>query len=161
MSTQPFNGQHFRVTFSRLPGVVYMSQRVSVPGYNMSPVARPTPFTTIFEPGDHVQHDALIMSFLLDEDWDNWLSIQEWITDLTQTENFDQYDALRQSDHGLTSEASVLVYNSSNNPVKEMVFTNVFPTQLSGFELDSTITLPTPIPIQAAFSYDLLKIKKL
>lgn len=161
MSTQPFNGQHFRVTFSRLPGMIYMSQRVGMPSHNMTPVARPTPFTTIFEPGDHMQHDPLVLSFLLDEEWANWLAIRDWMADITQTENFEQYDELKKSDHGLTSEASILVYNSSNNPVKEMVFTNVFPTSLAGFELDATITVPTPLSIQAVFSYDLLKIKQL
>lgn len=128
----------FRFTIKRLPNVSFYVQAATVPGLSMATTDQATPFKTIYRAGDKLQYDDFSVTVRLDEYMESYNEIFAWMVGLTKPESFDQYRKLQQSDDGLYSDATLIIFDSRKNPAIEVNFKDMFPISMSGVAMDTT-----------------------
>ena len=85
----------FAVSFSRLPEVQYFCQRISLPTVVLGETNEATPFLNLPLEGDTLTFESLSLSFIVDEDLQNYISIYEWMTALGFPRDYCQFAALK------------------------------------------------------------------
>ena len=147
----------FDVSFSRLPAVQYFCQRISLPTVVLGETNEPTPFLNLPIEGDTLTFEALSLSFIVDEDLQNYREIYNWLTALGFPRDYGQFAALEEPSSGTEntkySDLDIILHTNKSNPNYRIKFTDVFPTSLSSIQFDSTPTGMDPIVIDATFNF--------
>ena len=110
----------------------------------------------IHVPGSSVQIDQLRVTFQVDEEFANWKEMYNWMRSIVPFEDFRQI-LPKQNDY--YSDATIHCLNSAKNPNIRFTLKKVFPISLDGFELNSALTEPEPVTINATFVYDSFDIE--
>ena len=159
----------FDVSFSRLPAVQYFCQRISLPTVVLGETNEPTPFLNIPVEGDTLTFEAMSLSFIVDEDLQNYREMYNWMTALGFPRDYSQFrtlkevvtDAASQPDSKY-SDLTIILYTNKANPNYKVTFTECFPTSLSSIQLDATPTGMDPIVVDVTFNfrgmYDIIKV---
>ena len=161
MITNYLSPASFTISIERLPNVEFFTQTLTIPDISTSPVEVANPLKALYATGDRVTYGDLDLSFVVDEDMNNYLEILGWLEGIGFPDDNNQYKALESSKEGLVSDIRVIIQNSHKNPNIEFVFTNAFPTSMSSVELDisqSDITYPKA---NVSFRYDDFKVNKI
>ena len=156
----------FDISFSRLPAVQYFCQRISLPTIVLGETNEPSPFLNLPLEGDTLTFEALTLSFIVDEDLQNYISIYEWMTALGFPRDYGQFAALEEPSSGTEetkySDLTIVLHTNKSNPNYRIRFTDCFPTSLSSIQLDATPTGMEPIVVDAPFNfrgmYDITKV---
>ena len=156
----------FDVSFSRLPAVQYFCQRISLPTVVLGETNEPSPFLNLPLEGDTLTFEAMSLSFIVDEDLQNYISIYDWLTALGFPREYGQFAALKEQSTGSIetkySDLTIILHTNKSNPNYRIRFTECFPTSLSSIQFDATPTGMDPIVVDATFNfrgqYDIEKI---
>tara|TARA_B110000503_G_C7107335_1_gene396502 strand:+ start:667 stop:1155 length:489 start_codon:yes stop_codon:yes gene_type:complete len=150
----------FTVHVARLPNVEFFTQRATIPGVTMEPAALASPMSNLFAVGDRLQYQDLDISFLVDENMENYAEAFNWMEALTSPENFDAYTPLENGEYGLSSDIKITVLNSNKNSNMVFTYLNCFPLSLSPINMDVTATDITPPEVNMSFRYDRFKFER-
>lgn len=150
----------FAFKIKRLPNVEFFVQGASVPGVNMNETTSPTPFKNIHLAGDKLEYDPFTITIRVDENMHSYEEILNWMVGLTKPSSFEQYKALQNSDDGLYSDASLIIFNSSQNPNVEFSFEKVFPTSMSNINMDVTAQGIMYITCEVTFQHNGFKLHR-
>lgn len=172
LSRQPTNKNFlsqlsFQFSIKKLPNVNFFIQEANVPGISVTPTKQPTPFVAIPHHGDHIDFDPLVISFVVDEDLNNYREIFEWINGYAFPNEYEEYKKLYDegqqlgSGEGLFSDASLLIGTNLKNLNLEVVFRDVFPISMSGFRFTTIDDDVTYITCEVQFKYTSFKISSL
>ena len=165
LNPNPLQPNKFLLNFGRAPNMQYFCQNVSVPGISLSEVIQNTPFVDIYSPGEKAIYDLLNVTFIVDEHLKGWLEMHDWIRAMTFPTRFEEYSNLGKlnrytsasSDINKTfpqfSDASLTIYNSSNNPYINFKFHDCFPVSLSTFVMNTQDDPGTILTADATFRY--------
>jgi hypothetical protein len=151
----------FKFSILKLPKVEYFCTAVNIPGISLGSTNQPTPLKVIPQPGDTLTYDNLSMTFMVDENLENYQEIHGWLVglgfprDRSEFRNLissgsDRFPVANQSvstepgktKYGTTdqgpvfSDATLSILTSKNNPVTEIRFRDLFPITLSGLQYD-------------------------
>lgn len=155
---------NFKFIMKRAPHVNFFIQKITIPGIVLSTVFVPSPIVRVPEPGDHLEFEDLTISFIVDENLQNYLEIQNWLRAVGKL-TFDSHRTLASSPvylgESLKSEISVTVLTSNKNPNYEIVFEDAFPTRISGISFDSSMEDVNYLEAEASFIYTKYEIKKI
>ena len=147
----------FDISFSRLPNVQYFCQRISLPTVVLGETHEASPFMNTALEGDTLTYEAMSLSFVLDEDLQNYIEIYNWMTALGFPREYAQFAALKQESSGSQdtkySDLDIILHTNKSNPNYRVKFTDVFPTSLSSIMFDSTPTGMDPIAVDATFNF--------
>jgi len=147
----------FDVSFSRLPSVQYFCQRISLPTVVLGETHEASPFMNTALEGDTITYEAMNLSFIVDEDLQNYIEIYNWMTALGFPREYAQFAALQKESSGTEntkySDLDIILHTNKSNPNYKINFTDVFPTSLSSIQFDSTPTGMDPITIDATFNF--------
>ena len=148
----------FDVSFSRLPAVQYFCQRISLPTIVLGETNEPSPFLNLPLEGDTLTFEALSLSFIVDEDLQNYISVYNWLTALGFPRDYAQFAILQEPEAASKtlskySDLSIVVHTNKSNPNYKIKFTDVFPTSLSSIQFDATPTGMDPIVVDATFNF--------
>jgi len=115
----------FRFALSRFPKVAFFSNRANIPGLTLGVAEQPTYLKDIDIPGDKIVFQDFTLSFMVDENLENYMEIQNWIRGLGYPEslqeiydfqkNNDKFDQPYKSQMNLYSDGSLIVLSSSQN----------------------------------------------
>ena len=161
MITNYLSPASFTISIARLPNVEFFAQTLTIPSIQTSPVEVANPLKALYATGDRLAYGDLDLSFVIDEDMENYLEILRWLEGIGTPASSDQYKSLAASKDGITSDIRVIVQNSHKNPNMEFIFTDAFPTSMGSVELDITqseIVYPKAI---VSFRYNNFKVNKL
>lgn len=128
----------FKIVVDRLPNVEFFTQRVQIPGLSMTPPQQVSPIHNIYRTPDRLEYPDLDLSFIVDENANNYEEILRWMEGMGTPETTESRKALQKSKYGETSDISIIIENSSRNPHLKFTFTECFPIALSGIQLDVT-----------------------
>ena len=168
-------GTQWRLAFNRLPKTTWFCTAANIQGISLGEAQYPTPMTDINLTGDKLTFETLNITFIVDEElqnyrelWD-WLvgigspvSHDQWATALTQgdgavrqfgTEDTDPRTKLTYEESQLYSDATLIVYSSKNQPKVNVQFKNMFPTSLSSLEYSQELTDVEYFHATASFRY--------
>lgn len=147
----------FDIAFSRLPAVQYFCQRISLPTVVLGETHEASPFMNTALEGDTITYEAMSLSFIVDEDLQNYIEIYNWMTALGFPREYAQFAALETESSGSEntkySDLDIILHTNKSNPNYKINFTDVFPTSLSSIQFDSTPTGMDPIVIDATFNF--------
>jgi len=149
-SSNPLLTNYFKFTLSRVPNMTYFCQTANLPGIGFGTALQPTNLGyPIKRPTGAVMFEDLLLTFKVDENLANWRELHNWIYEIS---NYND-DASTKREPLKTSEANLVVTNSSYRPNYSIIFREIFPVYLSG--LDFSVTQPQSTPVVAAvrFSY--------
>lgn len=152
--------QHFKFIMNRAPMTEFFLQKCNIPDITMPSSKQPTFFNSIPHPGNELNYGPLNISFLLDENWNNFLEIHNWLRGIAGPENDQEYKKLGDEalGFGVKSDIQILVLSSKKNPTIKFTYVDAFPTSLRGFMFDTTRTDAPQVGIQATFLYTLYNV---
>jgi len=157
----------FTISFSRSPEITFFANSVSIPDLSISNPRRSTPFSTIPEPGDHVEFGQFQIQFLMDEDMKTYQCIYDWMMQIGFPETHTQFidgiaatngDAVGKIEN-LLSDITITVLNNHKRPIAKFTFKDCMPSSLSGAELNLTSGVE-PIIASATFDYTLFTMSR-
>ena len=167
----------FRFKCSKLPTVEFFCQSANIPGISIGTASMPTGLKDIPIPGEKVSYQDLAISFLVDENLNNYKEIHDWIIALGFPQNHTQFADLQAAgadrypgstsgaivpetniavplaEGGTYSDATLTILSSKNIPKTEIRFKNIFPTSISGLDYNIGGTDIDYITCNASFSY--------
>ena len=143
------NKNNFRLLIDKVPTVEYYVQSVNIPGLQFTEVNQPFGIgVDAFFPGDKVTFDALSVTFLVDEDLENFKEMYDWMQAIVPFSSSSDFHSFVDSQKTTTGELSninndlnqysqiTLITNTNKNiPNKYFRFYDCFPISLGGLEL--------------------------
>ena len=161
--TQPTNLNQlnivsFEVNFSRLPNVQYFCQRVNIPAVILGDTFQPMPFMNLPVEGDTLSFEAMNLSFIVDEDLQNYTEIYSWLTALGFPRDYEQFKTLKPASEAsqylsMFSDVNIILNTNKSNPNYKITFNDVFPTSLSSVQFDTSVSALEPIIVDATFNF--------
>jgi hypothetical protein len=118
----------------------------NVPGMQLGLVSHGTNIRSIERPGDSVIFNDLSIEFLISEDMNSWFTIYNWLNDLR---NFNDHGF----DNSIVTDCTLIFLTNKANTNKGIVFKNIFPYNLSDFQMDLQETDMVGIRAEATFKY--------
>ena len=190
LSRQPDNLDYlsptqFKFNIHQLPKVEFFCTAANVPAINLGEAIFPTPYKQIPVMGDTLTYDNLSISFIVDENLENYIELHEWLTAIGFPKDREQFTTFRSStadspvltqgisdDRGLTTgtaqlstsargmfgDAILTILTNKNNPVVEVRFQDLFPVALGALDFTQTATDVEYISVTADFSYKIYDI---
>ena len=167
----------FRFKITKLPQVEFFIQTANIPGITLGSTSFETPLKDIAGVGDKVTYQALDVSFIVDENLNNYKELHDWITGLGFPKDYTQFQDLQAtgadrfpgstrstaatgtntpqplSEGGIYSDATLTVLNSKNIAKTEIRFQNVFPISLGSLSYDVKASDVDYLQVQASFNY--------
>ena len=161
----------FRFTCAKLPTVEFFCQTANIPGITLGTADVETSLKSIPFPGDKLTYGDLNVSFLVDENLNNYKELHDWLTGLGFPQSHSQFSSLLAGGHdrfpsskvgtataplsegAAYSDATLTVLNSKNIAKTEIRFHNVYPTQLGGLSYDIKASDVDYLQVSAAFAY--------
>jgi hypothetical protein len=171
----------FKFSINKLPKVEYFCTAVNVPGITLGgTMSQPTPLKDIPIPGEKLTYEPLSMTFLVDENLENFQEIHGWLVglgfprdhnefrDLVSSGN-DRFPAKNQSisneivklkygaanTGGTYSDATLTILTSKNNSALEVRFRNMFPTGLTGLSYNQQAADVDYLTATVSFEYEI------
>ena len=169
----------FKFSILKLPKVEYFCTSVNIPGINLGETTQATPLKRIPIPGDTLVYEPLQMTFLVDENLENFQEIHGWLVGLGFPRDHSEFRNLLSSgndrfparntsnvsteagktkfaaaDVGPTlSDATLTVLSSKNNAQCEIRFRDVYPTGLTGLQYNQQAADVDYLTSTVSFSY--------
>ena len=167
----------FRFKCTKLPLVEFFCQTANVPSIALGEATVNTPLYDYPIPGDKVTYGSLDISFLVDENLNNYKELHDWILGLGFPNDNLQYanlaassadtfpgstasaaatgTSLKQpvSEGGIYSDATLTILNSKNVAKTEIRFQNLYPTTLGGLNYDIQASDVDYLTVSASFNY--------
>ena len=171
----------FKFSIIKLPKVEYFCTAVNIPGITLGgTMSQPTPLKDIPVPGDKLTYEPLQMTFLVDENLENFQEIHGWLVGLGFPRDYSEFQNLVSSGNdrfpakttqtsneigkvkygaantgGIYSDATLTVLSSKNNSQVEIRFRNVFPTGLTGLQYNQQAADVDYLTATVSFSYEI------
>ena len=140
----------FRLDLELFSGVDFFCQSASIPDISMPFTEVDTPYRSIPIAGSGgVEYGDLIVSFIIDEDLENYNSINSWIKKFGLSES-----RLVPGESDLYSSGRLFIMTSHNNTNHVIEFTNLFPISLSGIPFDATVGDVEYLSANVTFKYE-------
>jgi hypothetical protein len=173
----------FKFSILKLPKVEYFCTAVNIPGVSLSSETFATRFKPIPIPGAELTYEQLQMTFIVDENLENYQEIHGWLIGLGFPSDDSEYQNLLASgqdrfpttgsnttqDAGkapkgptqnlgpVYSDATLNVLSSKNNPILECRFQDVYPISLSGLNYNQQATDIDYLTASVTFNYLIYK----
>ena len=172
----------FKFSIAKLPKVEFFCTEVNIPGINLGNATQLTTLRDIPLPGTKLEFGDLSLTFLVDEKFDNFEEIYTWLRSLGFPADHTEYANLVEAGRdrfptqgkelsgvskfagregtavnvGATlSDATLSILSAKNNVIKEVRFTDIFPTGLSGVGFSTQATDVQYLTSTVAFKYTL------
>jgi len=168
-------GTQWRLAFNRLPKTTWFCTAANVPGITLGEAQYATPMTDMFVTGDKLTFETLNITFLVDEELQNYRELWDWLVGMGSPVSHSQWETTLAKGDGairtfstpdadprtkstyeesnLYSDATLIVYSSKNQPKVEVKFKNMFPTSLSSLEYSQEATDVEYFKASATFRY--------
>ena len=151
---------NFTVNVQRIPNIEFFVQKLSIPALSATPSARDTPLNVLYDVNDKLTYADLEMTFIIDENMNNYKEILNWIEGYASPESSNQnknFAAIR----GHESDIIATITNSHKNPNIRFVFKNCFPTSLGGVSLDVNVQDVAYATTSITWRYDTFTMEQL
>ena len=157
----------FKFVLNRCPKVDFLCNSANIPSITLGVAEQANYLRNIPVPGDKLQYDDLRITFMVDEDMENYLQLYQWMTSLGYPESINQYSELLNNKVEVEnpndpsnerSDATIQVLSSNYNPSVSIKFKDVFPYQLTGVPFNATADEQAYYTAEAAFKYTLYDV---
>jgi len=171
----------FRFLINQLPKVQYFTTEANIPGITLGEGTYNTPLKDLPILGDKLTYDDLTITFIVDENLENYIEMHTWLTSIGFPKDRSQFKDFRSTtsnmstttrgeskdigdvrattpELAMTSDAVMTILTNKNNPVVECRFKDVFPTSLSGLTYSQNQTDVEYLTAEVNFKYQIYEI---
>jgi hypothetical protein len=158
----------FKFTLTRTPKVAFFCNQANIPDLNLGVAIQPSYLKDLDTPGDKIVFGDLNLRFLVDENLENYMEIQNWIRGLGFPEKLSQFADLEENGlvrgnylkdrQNIYSDGTLQVLSSSQLPNFQVTFKDLFPYSLSTVTFDSTDTDIQYFTADVSFKYTIYDI---
>ena len=171
----------FKFSINKLPKVEFFTTQANIPGINLGESIFPTPFKSIPVQGDDLTFDNLEISFIVDEQLENYRELHQWLVGIGFPKARTQFSSFRKDEsstfptseavtgeatspgvptgvQAMYGDATLTVMSAKNNPVMEVRFSDMYPVALGGLAFDQQLTDTTYLTATATFTYKLYEM---
>lgn len=140
-------GFQFKLDSEKYQNINYFCTAVTVPDVSLSEVPIPYKGSNLGFTGDRVVFGDLAIRFNITENMENYIETFDWIHNIINVgENY-------------KSDGTLLILSSHNNVTKEIVFRDLFPTNLSSVEFSTQQTEVEYLQADVTFKYTYFEFK--
>ena len=172
----------FKFNIIKLPKVEYFCTAINIPGISINYIEQQTPLKDIPHPGEKLKYADLQMTFIVDENLENFQEIHGWLYGLGFPDGYSDYKSLMDagqdrfptskgsvsdelgkvrypapSQGAAFSDATLMVLTNKNNPVVEVLFKDVFPISLGGLQYNQQATDINYLTCDVIFKYSIYR----
>ena len=174
----------FRFLINQLPKVEYFTTEANIPGITLGDGVMNTPLKDIPILGDKLTYDDLNISFIVDENLENYIEMHNWLTGIGFPKDRSQFSTFRSTTSNVAtttrgeskdigdvrattpelamfSDATMTILTNKNNPVVECRFADVFPISLSSLDYSQNQTDVEYLTASVTFKYKIYEIHTL
>ena len=173
-----FDPTKFKFQMVKLPTVEFNTVAAQIPDVSLTEMVQPTRLQQLKLPGNDMTFGDLTITFLVDEDLENYRKVHDWMAALAQVDSDTKFQELLSSgqdrmplsqsrgvqsepgkegsatpDGAIFSDAKLLTLTSRNIPKVEITFIDCYPKALSAIELNQNATDVEYITAQVTFGY--------
>lgn len=156
---------NFKFSIKRAPNLNFFIQKANIPSITLPSLEIPNIFNPIPIPYTHMEYGEFGITFKVDENFQNYLEIHDWIRALGFPEQFEERTAISKNaeytGEGLYSDLSLIILNSARKPNYEFTFRSAFPVELSSIDFDTSSEDVDYVSASASFKYMLFDIAKI
>jgi hypothetical protein len=127
----------------------------NTPGLQLGSVQQMTPFGSVPWSGDP-QFEELQVQFIVDEDLNNWIEVQNWLRAASVVGDYDDYNR-----DEIFRDGTLVLKTAQYNPNIAIRFKGLVPIALSGFDLDTREDRPSVITSTITFAYVNYEIERI
>jgi hypothetical protein len=161
----------FKFVLNRSPKVAFFCNQANIPDINLGIANQPSYLKDIDTPGDKLTFGDLSLRFLVDENLENYMEIQNWMRGLGYPEEVKQFRDL--SDEGfiqgnyvndrqnIYSDGTLQILNSNFIAKFQVFFKELFPYSLSTITFDTTNTDIEYFTADVSFKYTIYNMTDL
>lgn len=181
MATSPWTNQPgnrnflspvgFKFKLQKAPRVDFFCNSANIPSISLGSAIQTRYGKNIDVPGDKMNFEDFRIRFLVDEDLNNYMEIQNWMRGLGFPYSLEQYDDLRTAENLDTipgvkntrffyeeSDGTLQILNSNYNVSAQVMYYGMFPTYLSTLQFDATDDDIRYFTAEVNFKYTYYKI---
>jgi hypothetical protein len=161
----------FKFSLTRAPKVSFFCNQANIPDINLGIALQPSYLKDIDVPGDKLVFGDLNLRFMVDENLENYMEIQNWMRGLGYPERLEQFAELDsaglasenyiQRGHKIYSDGTLQILTSSQIPNFQVVFKDLFPYSLGTLIFDSSDTDIQYFTADVGFKYTIYNITDL
>ena len=171
----------FRFLINQLPKVQYFTTEGNIPSITLDELELGSPLKNIPLMGSKLEYEDLSITFIVDENLENYIEIHTWLTAIGFPKDKSQFTDFRSktsnvktSSRGeskdigdvrastpelaMYSDATMTILTNKNNPIVECRFADVFPTSLSGLTYSQNQTDVEYLTATVTFKYKIYEI---
>ena len=158
----------FKFTLNRAPKVAFFGNSANIPSMTLGVAVQTNYLKDIDTPGDKIVFEDFSLRFLVDENLENYMLIQNWIRGLGFPERISQFGELEQRGlvqgnyvkdrQNVYSDGTLQVLTSSQIPNFQVNFQDLFPYNLSTLTFDATDTDIQYFTADVSFKYTIYNI---
>ena len=154
----------FKFTLAKEKKVSFFANSARIPEINLGTATQPSYLKNIDIPGDKLSYGDFSLSFLVDENLENYMAIHNWLTGLGYPETTQQFKDLTTDDNDLKelnrqfSDGSLHILNSNFNDIAIVKFKDLFPIYLTSLEFKASDTDINYFTAEATFKYTVYNI---
>lgn len=145
----------YRLQIVKLPLVSYFCQNANIPDVSLGTLTRSNPVRDYPEPGDQLEFGTFDISFIVDEDLNNYMEILTWLREISGTPDVESFGRLANEDSGFSTvtDITLTLLTNSMNPNKSVLFTDCFPTSIGAVSFMSSTPALDPILCDVSFAF--------
>ena len=161
----------FKFVLKRSPKVAFFCNQANIPDINLGIANQPSYLKDIDVPGDKIVFGDLNLRFLVDENLENYMEIQNWIRGLGYPESVQQFRDLEQSGiiqgnyakdmQNIYSDGTLQILSSNLVAKFQVFFRDLFPYSLSTITFDATDTDVQYFTADVSFKYTIYDMQDL
>jgi len=158
----------FKFSLVRVPKVAFFCNQANIPDLTLGVAIQPSYTKMLPTPGDIIEFGDLTLRFLVDEDLENYMAIQNWIRGMGFPEKISQFRDLEaqgiaqgnylKDRQNIYSDGTLQVLTSSQIANFQVTFQDLFPYSLSTLTFDSTDTDVQYFTADVSFKYTIYNI---
>lgn len=140
----------FKFTLQKSPKVAFFCNQANIPSMDFGVATQSNYLRDIPHLGDKMEFEDFTLRFLVDENLENYMEIQNWMRGIAFPESLQQiYDIQRKGKNmdmqtktmlNVYSDGTLIVLNSNNNFNFKVKFRDLFPISLSTLTFDATMS---------------------
>ena len=143
----------FELLVKKLPNTKYFATGVNIPSVSIGETIQPTRLgANVKLPGDKIQFGEITITFIVDENMENWTELYTWMEGITASTDTEKYRLLvgankredQPQDNSadgeeLYSDMTIVITTAANNPNRYVRIADAYPSSLGEITMDTTV----------------------
>jgi len=154
----------FKFTLGRYPKVDFFSMSANIPEISLGSAIQPSYLKNLDVPGEKLTYGDFRLSFMVDENMENYAAVHNWLTGLGFPETTGQYKNLITDVEGIRDENSAFsdgtlhILNSNYKDVAQVRFKDLYPISLSSLQFQANDTDYNYFTAEVSFKYTIYNL---